>query len=648
KDNGRQLVALWSRYGPQLGAVAEAAPLRAEAERWRLRIDAYDRFRTVLKQPASTERGIANAWDVLAQAGGHPDADGDRPRAEQAHRRADLLDQVRPVAVAETEDNDRQLDRLWDSVLLTGCPERDALKPRVQAARGRLQTLAALQTAIDEANRGVGDEERVAAVAASLPVGYPHRNVQRVAQARVRVKLTEDFLKVVQNPSASDRDVADAWDRLTSHGKLPRAAAVHRSRAEQARARVELLDRLRALPAVASEDNDRQFDRLWDEALLTNCAEAATLRPCHQDMRRRLEVLDALQQIIAQVDRGAAREEQILSAAASLPSGYAHRLAGRVKVAYQRAALKSELSRALEATPPLDRVIARVWEKVRAAGSLRLDKVVIERCTVAVQRRDCLDRLDAIDADLPLDQQDAEWLRLWDEELLRHCHDADAAHVRYTQAVERRAAWQALEKALAEGNAKQVRKLATDPLLTDYPPLLAAAPQIHDLLHRAEAAEHIFAVLAEGKVGAFTADDLRFIAEHEELFKAHKTQIVELLERWLVTEGRLEKLATPFVVNLPEGTVTARWTWPHFGRISYCLVAADARRFYERPEDCKTYRLTAEGHRPNTGIVLPVSPRGQSQLRVTVWPVIDLKWCKVTGARLIMGPPTTGGGGGQR
>src|SRR5262249_31919914 len=103
-DNGRQLVSLWGRHGTRPAGLAEAQPRRAEAEGWRARIEAYDRFKTVTLQPAASERDIADAWDRLARAGGHPDAESARPRAELARRRADLLGQLWAMPADEGED----------------------------------------------------------------------------------------------------------------------------------------------------------------------------------------------------------------------------------------------------------------------------------------------------------------------------------------------------------------------------------------------------------------------------------------------------------------------------------------------------------------------------------------------------------------
>src|SRR5262249_36582805 len=141
---------------------------------------------------------------------------------------------------------------------------------------------------------------------------------------------------------------------------------------------------------------------------------------------------------------------------------------------------------------------------------------------------------------LPIHEQDAEWLRLWDEILLRPCHDAAAARTRYKEAVARTETWRELEAALARGDAPRVRELAEDPLMRDYPPALALAEQINALIRRAAAAERVLNLLKQRKPDAFSPADLQFIADNEALFRPYRTQLVELLGRWLATDARLK------------------------------------------------------------------------------------------------------------
>jgi hypothetical protein len=638
QDNGRQLVSLWGRYSSRLTGVAEASPLRTEAERWRARIEACDRFKTVSAQPSASERAIADAWARLAAAGGHPDAAAGAPRAELARKRADLLDALRQAASAESENGDRRLDALWEETLLKGCVEAEALRARVQLGRDRLRIVKELEEVLALADCGKADEARVAAVAGRLPAGYKHHLAARVAQLRSRLALSEQFLRLVGQPGASERAIADAWNRLEASGNASPAAAAHRRRAEIARVRADLLDRLRGVPTTASEDGDRQLDKLWDESLLADCAEAAGVRPRLAAARARLKVLETLRRVIERADRGEAREKDVVKAAEGLPAGYAHALAARVQRALQQVGVKEDLERLIAAEPPSDIAIADSFQRAAATGSLRLEKSIIQRCRLAVQRRDCLKRVRSIDSSLPLDEQDALWEEQWDEPLLEPCHDARQDRPRHRLAVQRLGAWRTLEQALDRRDQAQVRAALANPLLKDYPPCLRRAKEIDALLGVSEQPEQARRLLRECRKRGFTEADLEFIRANEALFRPCQDELEEVLGTWLDKDLRLRPSSAQWLADPRSGVVTVRWVWPH-DTVRYCYVVTDPDQFYESPGEAPHgySKVLAENHRRAGGLPLPALPRWRRGF-VTVWAVIDLHWTQLLGQPLRLGP----------
>ena len=69
-------------------------------------------------------------------------------------------------------------------------------------------------------------------------------------------------------------------------------------------------------------------------------------------------------------------------------------------------------------------IMYECWQRLDGATVGRISGPVRERCEKAVKRRDQLNRLRAIDPYLPLDEQDGQWLALWDAPLLKDCADA--------------------------------------------------------------------------------------------------------------------------------------------------------------------------------------------------------------------------------
>jgi hypothetical protein len=89
------------------------------------------------------EAPIASAWRQLEQAGGHPDAQQHRQRAELAQQRSDCLAQLRAIGEPlPADEQDRRLVAGWNEDLLADCPEAVVLRVRYEKARDRLRAWA--------------------------------------------------------------------------------------------------------------------------------------------------------------------------------------------------------------------------------------------------------------------------------------------------------------------------------------------------------------------------------------------------------------------------------------------------------------------------------------------------------------------------
>lgn len=157
--DGRELIRVWQRHAARLAGVAEAEPLRREVESWKRRIDEWDQF---LQALASTrDRAIAAAWQRLQRAGGYPEQERYRARAELALARSARLEHLDALTQAlPLDEQDRLLLTRWDDELLRDCPEATALRLRWQTAVERTQIWDELLVALDRE-----DHERVAELA---------------------------------------------------------------------------------------------------------------------------------------------------------------------------------------------------------------------------------------------------------------------------------------------------------------------------------------------------------------------------------------------------------------------------------------------------------------------------------------------------
>jgi hypothetical protein len=472
---------------------------------------------------------------------------------------------------------------------------------------------------------------------------------QQAKKCSQYLRACEEFEKVVGRPG-SEREIADAWDRLESAGGRPPAA--WRARGRQARDRTRCLERLRAIPEDNSEENDRCWERTWKEDLLRGCTEADSLRARHAQTLGRLRLLEELLRAIQQADKGTGAEEAVARAGGKLPARYRHQAADRVKAAGARVAASRELLQALAANPPSDRAIAAAWEKQGPQARPTFDAATRRRCELAVRRRDCLDRLRAIGGDLPLDEQDRRWLSAWKEELLEGCADVTRRlRDRYLEARERDKVWRALERCLLGQDLDSVCRLAGDPRLAGYPPFEHRREEIENLKSRARRQQRI-RELASRNMAGFTGEDLDFLRDHGELIASERPRIEAGLRAWVDGQAQLRPCSPDWVSDPRRGPPLVRWAWPPSGLVTHCLVAIEAGRFLQTPDEAEVRpsRIDATNYRRANGFPVPLFEE-RPRVFVTVWPVIDLGWLRLVGRPLHLGPfapgPVGSGSGGR-
>jgi hypothetical protein len=454
---------------------------------------------------------------------------------------------------------------------------------------------------------------------------------------RERILASEALAAVIHH--GTEREIANAWDRLERAGGHDEANA-HRARAQQAQARANALDKVRAIPDDNREDNDRRFHQAWDEKALAGCDEAKALRQRMAEVVERLARVKDLRNAIERTDQGQEREQAVVEAASRLPPKYRHQYRQRVQTATQRIAAVQALRDALTARPISEGAVAESWQKLDGATVARISPQVRDRCELAVRRRDCLNRLRDIEPYLPVDEQDAQWLAIWDEALLKGCEEARGLRPRYSQAVARRRAWGALEQCMQQRDLDKVAQLAADPLLAGYPPVERARATLEVLLAQAGQLATLRAMLA-GQV-PFSGEHLRFIRDNPQVAAPYRNQIADLLTKWLANEGRLQASTPPWVMGPGNNKATVRWAWPHFDRVTHCLIATHPERFLEAPEqmDGEASRIDAAELRRANGFPVVLSARGR--VFVTVWPVIHVGWTDLIGPPLHIGPLAPG------
>jgi hypothetical protein len=527
----------------------------------------------------------------------------------------------------------------YEPALLDDWPACKHLVARARAAHGlmnRIRELERLHLAGD-GQALVVQWRQHAAVLVNLPEAQAVR--EQALDWEARLAACDQFLAILRQPTASERELADAWARLEALGGAAEAEP-HRARAELAQQRIACLEYLANLGSN-SEEADREFVRAWSVDLLAGCAEAARLRERHANAGRRLALVEQLERALALADRQVKPDTDLLNLAGQLPVGYDYRCKDKIEQVRRRIKLARGIGQELLKPVVSDVRVASLWEQFRQAGGVSLQRATVERCQLAVRRYYCMKRLREIDASLPLDEQDQLWLQTWDGALLSGCADAAPLETTFRQATERVQTWREFETALAQKDLGRLKQLAT-PALQAYPPIARRWEEAAQLLEQAARIAALEELIERGAATPFALTaDLVFLRSRPDLFQSRQKRIATLLRQWLSGDGQLTA-ANPAVRTSADGLVTVRWAWRHFDRISYCRVAV-ADHFLTTPEEAaeELYTLYAEDHR-RAGGGLGIPSFGMRRAYVTVWAVIDLDWMKVVGPPLQLGPVSPG------
>ncbi|MGE3820924.1 MAG: hypothetical protein AB7I30_16040, partial [Isosphaeraceae bacterium] len=558
-------------------------------------------------------------------------------QVNEADRRVGCLDAL----VAKLKSGGaKEIARAYRPELLDDWAD-PALLDQARKAAAAVATLDALATAegSDPTGRALVSAWDAAADALrDVAEGDEYR--EKVESWRRRIAAAERLAKIVA-AGRPDREVAEAWSALESLGGHPDAAP-HHAVASLASRRVRTLAALANLPDAQDEAADRSFLSVWAtaESLFDGRPELDPFRDRATAVHERIKGVERLASQIALADKGKVSEQAIIDAAEALPQGYVGAHAPRVAVAHRRLGATHALAKALRADPPSDLRLAAAAEALRATGQWPNDPAIAARCERAMRRTALIQNLAAIPSTLPLDVQDDRWLETWDETLLAGCRDADPQRARYAQAAGRAAAFEALERAIQEGDPLKVKRLSEDPGLAGHPGLERRRSELAPLIATGAKLDRLLNAAREDRPDAFFSEaDAAFIASHRATFEPFR----ERIDAWVdarLSSGDVLRQAAPAFLPAANGTsVTARWAWGQPQLVRICLVAADPSRFLDRPEEARggTLRLDPESHRRSqSGAALAIPP-GCRRLHVTVWPTVDLGWSIRTGPPLKVG-----------
>jgi hypothetical protein len=579
-----------------------------------------------LKKTVDEARTRVSARDALKAASAARD-----PRALVAAYKPDLVnDWVDPALVSAAREAGGQVALL------------DKLKAAA-AAQGDGTALVKLWDECAAKLSGVAEAQKYGQVAEGW---------------RDRAEAAEEFLRVFAKPSATEREVAEAWRAVVAAGTLhPSLNNTHRKRGEEATRWAPLLETIRTVAKRApAYDTDNALVTAWGTgAALAGCREATEFGSRVAEANARIGLVQALDRAIKAAEAGGP-EDGIMTAAAKLPPGYAHPYGTRVEEGSVALKLLADIQKALAHDHPSDRKVASAYDRLKAKNpklAKRLDKVdpvLFAAVEQSVSVRKILDRFVLIDKEEPrADKQDERWQELWAKygKTLVQRRDREELRERLTLARDRITSWGKLSDALNKRDMFVLRRqyTASAEQLANYPPLLERQEEIQELLAKADRVVGVQEKLAGG--GILAPEDLKFLRENHEAFGPEtKKEIERQVRARLSGDAKLVPTYPAYqVTGTRGGLVKARWAWGGHGLITYCVVGVDGRKFLTNPDEADPYsRLTckAENHQREGGGITVVPPPGAAQAYVTIWPVVELGWTTVHGPPLTVGPVPVG------
>lgn len=305
RQSWRRLVDIWDRHRTLLTGRASAAKFEPDVRVWREKNQACDTLLTLVRQPACDAGALALAWNKLVSLGGHPEIEPERPKIEKLLKRHRAWATFLEAIAKPSQLADEQLAQAWHESLFAGWNTAERERPRMLAARQRLEILRRLKRVAAAAPTVAGEEE-LSGTAGALPAAYAYDLQPRVQLARERLEMLEKLRTALAEP-ASDLAIAATGDRLEKLEGESLVSPAQRGRLQLAMQRAPVLHALKQLPEQYPASQAPQIDpRLlstWNAELLDGCLDAEPWRPAHQLAVRRKQVLEALKKAIAARDK---------------------------------------------------------------------------------------------------------------------------------------------------------------------------------------------------------------------------------------------------------------------------------------------------------------------------------------------------------
>jgi tRNA A-37 threonylcarbamoyl transferase component Bud32 len=302
---GRDLVRCWDAHQSLLAKRKSAERFAPLVSAWRHRNQCCDLVLRLVDQLNGDPHALEAAWQNLLQAGGHPETDRVRPQIEktiQRHRAWAVFCKVPATSAVEA---DTQLLAAWNEPMFAGWSAAERERPRLVAAKQRLELLQQLRDRIAE-TVSWDREKAINRIARDLPADYFPDEQSEVKKSQHRLGVVQLLSDAFKRPD-SDLAISGAWAKL---GELQARAIIpvkYHPRILLAEQRQPLIVALKKIPAGYPVSQAPQLDAkllaIWKDDLLHACNDAQPWLASYEGAAQRRDVLVKLEAAISGRDK---------------------------------------------------------------------------------------------------------------------------------------------------------------------------------------------------------------------------------------------------------------------------------------------------------------------------------------------------------
>ena len=577
----------------------------------------------------------AHEWDKVVQlvdrlGPGEQIAPELQPYVHEARKRVTCR---QAAEEAWNEGNEERLEQLYATGLLQDYPAAAHL---LEPARQSVEVRPVLRVLASAKQLQAWDKLK------STWLTYQHlltgRASARLYEQEVQKLLTVDRLReLLAAPQVDDRALQEAWDYLEQLGGHPTAESFRpavQQRLTRRQSLLKLQELLLQAPKVATLAFDKQVIAAVPPDVAQGLDPASPMFKQYQAVHKRIQIIRR----VREVEKAGTLESEtfLANVMQHLPNSYHEGLARRSQQARQRIYVYREFFKAVQ-EPCLEAIVLQAWRKLgHVRGQGLAPEELQKRVELAEKRLPLIQALMAIPDDAPEAERQRRVLEIWDDALLKDCHEAEPWRTFYQRFQTAAEAIRQIDSALEAGQFPAAERLLGAPDLqgVNLPPKLAQALQAaRTQIQQATLAKRqaLINVLRENRRTDFAElFDVATLTDICRQSRHHQPLVGQLLETEILPLSRIGLAADPATAlqRDEQANLSIVWTWPppRISNVCRLAICKQRPRAQVSPDDVPAeYAVTIarEQWNPAVGQQVVMQPEWEGSY-VLVWAVVDL------------------------